>query len=45
MLDEAAKKAGITQKQYREWRKIECMDTSTMDSRGRSLSRRKKGMM
>ena len=34
MIDEAAKMSGLTQKQYRDWGKIECMDTNTRNSRG-----------
>ena len=40
MMDEAAKMSGLTQEKYRDWGKIECMDTNARDSRGRSLSKR-----
>ena len=42
MIDGASKISGLTQKQYREWGKIECWDTNAKRSRGRSLSRRTK---
>ena len=45
MLDNASQISGLTQKQYRDWGKIECMDTNTRNSRGRSLSKRRKGRM
>ena len=42
MVDGAENLLGLTQKQCRDWRKIECMDTNTRNSRGRSLSKRRK---
>ena len=42
MIDEASKMSGLTQKQYRDWGKIECMDTNARNSRGRILSKRRK---
>ena len=39
MIDSASEISGLTQKQYRDWRKIECMDTSARNSRGRILSK------
>ena len=43
MIDEAAKIAGITKKQYEDWKRIERMETDTRRNRGRILSKREKG--
>ena len=32
IMDTSAKMAGLTNKQYREWRQIECLDTGTKSS-------------
>ena len=41
VVDIASKISGLTQKQYRDWGEIECMDANEK-RRGRSLSRRRK---
>ena len=42
LLDTAAKIAGLTQGQYREWRTVERLETGPKSGRGRSLSNRRK---
>ena len=42
MVDEAAKVAGLTKRQYADWKRIERMGNSTKNNRGRSLSKRRK---
>ena len=42
MFDTAAKIAGLTKKQYREWRKSEALEPKRENRRGRSVSKRRK---
>ena len=42
MFDTAAKIAGLTKKQYREWRKSEALEPKRENSRGRSVSKGRK---
>ena len=42
MLDTASKIAGLTRRQYDEWRETEKLEKKRGDGRSRSMSRRKK---
>ena len=42
MMETASKTAGLTEKQYREWRKAEKLEPLKRNGRGRSISKRRK---
>ena len=42
ILDTSAKVAGLTNKQYKEWRRIECLEEKYKSGRSRSTSKRRK---